>query len=1092
MKLLVDDVSGPNAAGFALPTGTVTFLLTDIEGSSRRWEHAPGAMAPAVALHYEILDEAVARYGGVRPVEQGEGDSVVAAFARATDAVAAAVDAQRRFLSEEWPEGADLHVRMAVHTGEAQLRDEANYFGQTVIRCARLRAIGYGDQILVSDATAGLVVDRMPGQAGLTDLGMHRLKDLGRPERVWQVVHPDLPATHPELRSLDAHPHNLPVQVTPLIGRDEDVAALAQLVGAERLVTLTGSGGVGKTRLALDVAADLLEQFPGGVRFVELAGVADQGAVGPAVLAALGAHEVAGLEPVEQLAATLPHQPTLLVLDNCEHLVEPCARLTAGLLAQHGSVKVLATSREPLGVPGEVTWRVRSLSTPSPETVMAVPALSQYEAVRLFIDRARRARPTFVVDDANAPAIAQICHRLDGIPLALELAAARCRQMSVERIALELDDRFHLLAGGARTVLPRQQTLAASVEWSHDRLDESEQIVFRRLGVFAGVFPMEAAEAVASAFGDVEPVTVFDVVSRLIDKNLVVAEERPGGEQHYRLLETLRAYALNRVRIADELEAVRDAHVKFWVDWLEAQEPVLHTDAVIDHVELFHDCLTAALEWSTREPAVGLHLLRRLGRPWQGTGRPHAALTGVDALLTEENAERFPMLWVAAALSVAVLVGTSRGVRDSAALTVRAHQLAEASGEEYWVTLSEWLLGYTEDNSRRLRQLAHERDERYVECLATILQGAVVVETPSAALTMLDAPDLRAAARESRYLRDAADRTAGRAALAMGDLGRCLEIARGLGSTPSMLMAASAVRLLCDAALLAGDNAAADAATVLAEARLRKLPGTQATADLAVHRRALLAGGPVRVDPEIRPENLDDRDPLAASSLSLLCREAIDAGEMTLAVEVVRLQSRESPQGRAVLAAIEATAAQDEDRWHDALAIAVEHDLRLVGVDALEGIAGVAAAGEAWAEGLRLASAARRLRDETGYRWRFRFEQERIDAAVASATEALGSEAADAAEAEGAALDWRQAASYAARARGERKRPSHGWAALTPTEQQVVALVADGFTNPQIAERLLMGRATVKTHLDHVFAKTGLHSRTELAAEYVRGSQTSG
>ena len=244
----------------------------------------------------------------------------------------------------------------------------------------------------------------------------------------------------------------------------------------------------------------------------------------------------------------------------------------------------------------------------------------------------------------------------------------------------------------------------------------------------------------------------------------------------------------------------------------------------------------------------------------------------------------------------------------------------------------------------------------------------------------------------------------------------------------------------------------------------------------------------MRVDPEIRLENLDDRDPLAASSLSLLCREAIDAGETTLAVEVVRLQSRESPQGRAVLAAIEATAAQDEDRWHDALAIAVEHDLRLVGVDALEGIAGVAAAGEAWAECLRLASAARRLRDETGYRWRFRFEQERIDAAIASATQALGSEAADAAEAEGAALDWREAASYAARARGERKRPSHGWAALTPTEQQVVALVAEGLTNPQIAERLLMGRATVKTHLDHVFAKTGLHTRTELAAEYVRGS----
>ena len=489
-------------------------------------------------------------------------------------------------------------------------------------------------------------------------------------------------------------------------------------------------------------------------------------------------------------------------------------------------------------------------------------------------------------------------------------------------------------------------------------------------------------------------------------------------------------------------------------------------------------------------PRVALHLLRRLGRSWQGTGRPHAALGAVDALLTEENAERFPILWVAAALSVAVLVGTSRGGADSAVLTLRAQQLAEAADDPYWVALCEWLLGYTEENSRRLRQLAHERGERYVECLATILQGTVVTETPRLALSMLDAPDLRSAARESRYLRDAADRTAGRALLAMGDLDRCLEIAHSLCSTPSTLMAASAVRLLSEAALLAGDVAAADAAAVLAEARLLKLPGTQSTADLALHRQALLGGAPSRVDPEIRPENLDLRDPMLTSPLSLLCREGIDAGDLTLAVETARLQARESPQGRAVLAAIEATATHDEDRWHDALAIATEHDLRLVGVDALEGLAGVAAAGEAWAECLRLAGAAGRLRDETGYRWRFAFEQRRIDTAIAVATEALGPEAATA-TAEGAAMDWREAASYAGHAHGERKRPSHGWAALTPTEQQVVALVADGLTNPQIAERLLMGRATVKTHLDHVFAKTGLHSRTELTAEYVRRNQSS-
>ena len=321
---------------------------------------------------------------------------------RASDALAAAVDAQRRFLGEPWPEGADLHVRMAIHTGEAQLRDEGNYFGQTVIRCARLRGIGHGDQVLLSDADCRAGRRSVAGGSEHSPIsGLHRLKDLGRPERVWQVVHPDLPSNHPALRSLDAHRHNLPVQLTPLIGREDDVAALRVLLGEERLVTLTGSGGVGKTRLALAVAAEVLDRFSGGVWFVELAGVADGAAVGSAVLAAVGGHQAPGLSPVEQLIATLPDDPTLLVLDNCEHLVEPCAAFVAALLSQHVAVRVLATSRESLAVSGEVTWRVRSLSTPPVETSLAVPSLSQYEAVRLFIDRARRARPTFVVSEAE-------------------------------------------------------------------------------------------------------------------------------------------------------------------------------------------------------------------------------------------------------------------------------------------------------------------------------------------------------------------------------------------------------------------------------------------------------------------------------------------------------------------------------------------------------------------------------------------------------------------------------------------------------------------------------------------------------------------
>ena len=1086
-RLLVDEVSGPDPAGFALPTGTVTFLLTDVEGSTQRWEQAPAAMESAIPRHYQILDEVIAGHGGVRPVEQGEGDSVVAAFARASDAVAAAIDAQRSFMAEPWPPGADLHVRMAVHTGEAQLRDEGNYFGQTVIRCARLRAVGHGGQILVSEAAVGLVVDQVPDGAHLADLGLHRLKDLGRPEHVWQVIHPELPAVETPLRSLDVHRHNLPVQVTPLIGREHDVAALGRLVREERLVTLTGSGGVGKTRLALAVAAELPEQFPGGVWFVGLASVADQASVGSAVLAAMGAHQLPGLPPVEQVIAALAEERTLLVLDNCEHLLEPCAELAAALLAQHEAVNVITTTREPLGVPGEVTWRVDSLSVPPPESVVAVPALGQYDAVRLFIERARRARPTFSVSEANAPAIAQICFRLDGIPLALELAAARCRQMSAVRIAAELDDRFHLLTGGARTVLPRQQTLAASVDWSYDRLDEIEQVLFRRLGVFAGLFPMDGAEHVATAIGDLDPVTVFDVLTRLVDKNLVVTEERVGGDQHYRLLETLRVYAIERARVAGELGPLRDAQVTFWVDWLDRREPVVHTDGVIEHIEVFHDSVAAALEWSTSDPAVGLRLLRLLARAWHGCGRPQAVLTAVDRLLTDENADRFPVPWAAASASVAVLVGTARSWPEAAGLAQRGKSLADEAGDEYLVALNDLMLGYTADKTERLRRLARERGQRYGECVATMAQASVALEAnPNAAWAMLDDADFRAAARESRYLRDWADRTAGRAALYLGDLERCLEIARGLCSSPSLRMAESAVSLLAAAGLLARDVSAVGMAVTVAHERLAKVPGTQAAADFAIHQHSLLAGGPTRLGTDIQPENIDPGDPLDAYLVTVLCREAVDAGEASMALEAVRTWPSEEPLGRAVRATIEATATQDEDRWHEATSIAAEHGLRLVAVGAFEGLACVAAASESWAECLRLSAAAGRLRDETGYRWRFAFEQGRLDAAVVAATDALGPDRANEATAEGAALEWRDAATYAGRARGERQRPRHGWASLTPTELQVVALAADGLTNPHIAERLLMGRATVKTHLDHVFTKTGLHSRTELAAEYVR------
>jgi predicted ATPase/class 3 adenylate cyclase/DNA-binding NarL/FixJ family response regulator len=1070
--------------GFSLPTGTVTFLLTDVEGSSRRWEDAPDAMAEAVSRHYVLLDERIARHGGVRPVEQGEGDSVVAAFSRASDAVAAALDAQRALTAEHWPAGADIHVRMAIHTGEALMRDSGNYFGQSVIRCARLRAIGHGDQVLLSDVSAALVAGRLPDGAELVDLGVHRLKDLGRPERVWQLVGPGLGSEFPPLRSIDAFRHNLPIQVTPLIGRSQETAEVGRRLAEERLVTLTGSGGVGKTRLALAVAVEALEHLPGGVWLVELAGVAHADGVAAAALAVLGAFQTPGVALVDQVAAAFGAGSALLVLDNCEHLIDACADFVAALLAAAPAVQVLATSREPLSVPGEISWRVPSLNAPPAETSEPVAVLSQYDAVRLFIDRARRARPSFAVTEDNAPAIAQICHRLDGIPLALELAAARCRQLSAERIAHDLDDRFRLLTGGARTVLPRQQTLAASIDWSYDRLDATEQITLRRLGVFNGPFPLEAGEWLVASFGDSDRVGVFDTISRLVDKSLVVVEEGSGGEPRYRLLETLRAYALTRVKNVGELDELRRNHATWWLSWLEERFSVLHTDPILEEIDQFHHNLKAALDWSLDEPAIGLRLLRYLCRPWQNSGRPREVLGAVDRLLVEEHAQIDGPMWVLAACSSAVLMLVARGVPAVVELLASARRVATLIDDEYGLAVVHWLQGYSDETCTRLRDMARTRGDRYVAACATIaLAETHVAADPTSALGELQSADFLAASRESSYLADWATRTRAFAHMALGNLDECIGEARRLTETRSTLMASNAVYILSAAALLTAEEEQLIFAAGVGERRLRATAGTAVNAEVAANRLTQLRGGPAAVDPEFRPDNNEWSLP---SSLYLAAREALDAGQAELALETVRAQTRPTPVGQAVLAAIEGTLSGSEDCWHDALQIAGEHRLRLIVVDALEGLATAASGSESWAECLRLFAAAERLRDECRYQWRFRHQRQTVSDAISQARSHLDPAKAAAAESEGRELEWPEAIRYARRARGQRKRPRHGWDSLTPTEWQVVGLVGEGLTNPQIAERLIMGRSTVKTHLDHIFAKLGVTSRAEVAAQAAR------
>jgi predicted ATPase/DNA-binding CsgD family transcriptional regulator len=770
-----------------------------------------------------------------------------------------------------------------------------------------------------------------------------------------------------------------------------------------------------------------------------------------------------------------------VLLDNCEHLAPACAGFIESLLVRNPGVVVLLTSREPLGVPGEVVCRVPSLSTPIPAPSVAVDALSQYDAVRLFADRAHRARPSFVVNEDTAPAIAQICFQLDGIPLALELAAARCRHLSVDRIARDLDDRFRLLTGGARTVLPRQQTLGASIDWSHDRLDATEQRVFRRLGVFVGPVPLEAIEAIAG-FDGVEEHEVFDVITRLCDKSLVQVVESPVGEPCYRLLETLRVYAASRARDAAELALLQAAHAAWWLAWLDAREGELHTDPVVDQVEEYRDNLKAALAWGVDHPDVGLRLLRRVARPWQNSALAADVIPFVDRLLTDENAAAYPLAWARAANTVAVLVNTARGEGAATWLLEKAEQLALDGGDELHAALARWLRGYTVERCMEVRELAHAEGQRYVEALATIALAQVHIDSePATALALIDSPASTAAARESSYLRDFAWRTRAAAYGSAGALHECIELARELASSRSTLMVNSAVHALSGAGLLARDEATLTFAIEVAERRLRHIQGTAETAERAVAWRHLLDGAPSALDRDLAMHCAGQSTALT----HIFLREALDAGGRDLVREVLGSQDRSMPFRQAVAAAITARVDDDEDEWHEALRLADAHGFRLLVVDALEGLACAAATAESWVECLRLLGAAARLREEAGYRWRFPSEDDAFETASGAATNALGAESADVAIREGHDLG-RDAVAYAQRARGERKRPRHGWDSLTPTEEQVVALVAQGLTNPQIAERMLIARSTVKTHLDHVFAKLGVASRAELAARAAR------
>jgi predicted ATPase/class 3 adenylate cyclase len=999
-----------NASPFVLPTGTVTFLLTDVEGSSRLWEQAPAAMARAIPRHYELIDVAISAHGGVRPVEQGEGDSVVGAFSCASDAAAAAIDVQRAFAAEPWPDGIQVRVRIAIHTGEARLLNEGSYVGDVLNRAARIRAVGHGGQVLISAASTELLAGRIGGDSFLVDLGVHRLKDLGRAEHLWQLTDPERPAQFPPLRSLGAFRHNLPVQLSPLIGRTADIAAVRTLLTTDRLVTLTGAAGVGKTRLAVAVSAEATE-MPGGVWWVELAPLSDPDAIGRAAIAAVGAVDDVGPSHAIQLSIRLGGDPSLVVLDNCEHLVAACASFVSELLLANPAVAVLATSREPLGVPGEIVWRVPSLPCSPRDRDLTPEALSHYDAVALFVDRARRARPTFAISEVNAPAVANICHRLDGIPLAIELAAARCRQMSAERIATELDDRFRLLTGGSRTLMARQQTLTASVDWSHDRLDVAERSTFRRLGVFSGRFPLEAAEAIIPVCGGVETEAVFELVSLLVDKSLVVVEESPDGQPRYRLLETLRAYAVDRARAEGELELLREAHASWWAGWFETRTANPNGSS-FEQIEAYYDNLSAAVDWGGYEPQLGLRLLYGMAKVAQDIGRAGDAVAAAQRLLTDESAEAYGELWLRAAGATSFRYDT-RSFDELQAFAARMEEVATRLDDEYHVALARFHRSEDAHDALVLRELATARGESYVAATAAVMYAQTVAyDDPLAAIGPLDEAEQVAASVGSRIPREYACRTRGRIARDIGNLDQSMELARALTTSRSQLIVENGVSLLGEVGLLVRDDDALRDAIDVAERFHRGGVADGEALDRARHRLATLEGvAASRVDPA-----LGGVRPMSPGTRWLICREALDAGRPDVALRGVEALSLTTPNTRAVRVAIEAAATTDEHRWHEALHAAADHGLRLIAVDALEALAVAAGEDDSHVDCLRIAAAATRLRDETGYRWRFNREQVRFDDARTAALETLGARAG-AAIAEGHELDVRDAVAYVDRAR---------------------------------------------------------------------------
>ncbi len=647
------------------PSGTVTFLFTDIEGSTKRWDQFPELMGAVVARHDALLRSAIESHGGY--VFKTVGDAFCAAFDTAPRALDAVIEVQRALPREQWGAVGPIRVRMSLHTGTAEERD-GDYFGPPLNRVARLLA-GHGGQTLLSLATAELVRDTLPDGVSLRDMGEHRLKDLQRPEHVFQLVVPDLQSDFPSIKTLDNRPNNLPVQSTPLIGREAEVrAAREQLLKPEvRLLTLTGPGGIGKTRLAMQIGADSLDDFSAGVFFVALAATSDPELVVAAIAQALGVRESAGRPLLVTLKEYLRDRALLLVLDNFEQVLG-AGPLVADLLGSCPSLKGLVTSRSALRLYDEREMPVQPLALPDRTRLPRIDQLTQYEAVRLFIDRAQLVKPDFAVTSENAPAVAEICHRLDGLPLAIELAAARLRMFPPRALLTRLEHRLAVLTGGARDLPARQQTLRGAITWSHDLLDAPQQQLFRRVSVFTGGCTLEAIETICNAEGDLG-MDPFEGVEALVSQSLLRQVDSSDDEPRFQMLETIREFASEQLAASGEAETLRRQHAEHFLASVEQVQLELHgpqQTVWLARLEQEHDNIRAAMRWFDEQPDPSTALRFVVAVWWLWLARGH--LTEGQARLDQALARAADLDTTshAAALIAAGVIAWARGDFDLA------------------------------------------------------------------------------------------------------------------------------------------------------------------------------------------------------------------------------------------------------------------------------------------------------------------------------------------------------------------------------------------------------------------------------------------